>query len=81
MKNADVKSALQKKSPGQRPGHSSLQGEVYQIYTALVKGQLQYWPAPAMGAPDLPHLQRSFTTAAACPIPIYFSTSYIYYRN
>jgi hypothetical protein len=36
MKNADVKSALQKKSPGTRPGRSFLQKEVYYTDTALV---------------------------------------------
>ncbi len=40
MKNADVKSALQKKSPGQRPGRSFLQKEVYQTHNPLVKGQI-----------------------------------------
>ncbi len=48
MKNADVKSALQKKSPGQRPGHSFLQEGVYQTHNPLVKGQIQYGHAPAM---------------------------------
>src|SRR5229473_549173 len=40
MKNADVESALQKKSPGQRPGHSFLQEEFYQTHNPLVKGQI-----------------------------------------
>ena len=59
MKNADVKSAVQKKkagwktavqkkSPGQRPGRSFLQEEVYQTHNPLVKGQIQYGHAPAM---------------------------------
>jgi hypothetical protein len=48
MKNADVKSALQKKSPGQRPGRNFLQKEVYQTHNPLVKGQIQYGHAPTM---------------------------------
>jgi hypothetical protein len=55
MKNADVKSALQKKSPGQGPGHSFLQEEVYHTHNPLVKRQHQYGRAPAMD-PDQPSL-------------------------
>jgi hypothetical protein len=78
MKNAGVKPALQKKSPGQKPGRNFLQEQVYQTHTPLVKGQFQYWYAPAMD-PRLTESPVKFRTAALYRIPIHASTSYIYY--
>jgi hypothetical protein len=40
MKNADVKSALQKKSPGKTPGRTFLQEKVYQTHNPLVKNKI-----------------------------------------
>jgi hypothetical protein len=37
MKNAGKMPALQKKSPGQKPGRSFLQKEVYHTHNPLVK--------------------------------------------
>ncbi len=40
MKRAGWKPAVQKKSPGQRPGRSCLQKEVYQTHNPPVKGKI-----------------------------------------
>ena len=77
MKNADVKSALQKKSPGQRPGHSFLQEGVYQTHNPLVKGQIQYGHAPAMETKS----PAKFRHCGAVPQSVHPSTSYIYYNH
>ncbi len=76
MKNADVKSALQKKSPGQRRGHSYLQKAVYQTHNPLVKNQIST-------DARLPWTPINHISSEVSPLrshtPSHPGTSYIYY--
>jgi len=78
MKNADVKVGAtkrrrpagsrryKKKSPGQRPGRSFLQEEVYQTHTPFVKGHIQHWHASAT-PPRLTESPAKFRRCGAAP--------------
>ena len=67
MKNADVKSALQKKSPGQRPGHSSLKRKSTRPIILLSRGRSVR--TRACHGPRLTKSPVSFATEALYRIP------------
>jgi hypothetical protein len=82
MPCAAGKPALQKKSPGTRPGRSFLQEKSTTPIIPLSRGTISMGRTPAMD----PRFAKSPAKFRACGaalyrIPLHASTSYIYYSN